>query len=196
MNSLIKLLENEDKFNKYINDINSHVDTILLSGLTNGGKMHFSYATKFFTNKLICIVTYNEIQARKLIKDLKYYTKQVYFFPKREITSYDYIAESKEALNERVECLTAIHNNKAEVVVTTIQALMQKTITSESLYRSILEIEVGKEYLLDEIKEELVNLGYERFDLVEGKGQFSIRGGIIDIAISRRTRCKNRVMGR
>lgn len=184
MNSLIKALEKQDKFNKYINDIKNEVNPILLSGLTDGGKTHLAYATKVFTDKPICIITYNEIQARKLIKDLKYYTNDVYLFPKREITSYDYLAESKDLLNERIECLNAMYTNNAKVIVTTAEAVIQKTVRKENLYKNILNICVGKTYSLDNIKSTLVKLGYERFDLVEGKGQFGVRGGIIDIAIS------------
>ena len=184
MNSLIKVLEKQDKFNKYIQDVKNKVNPILLSGLTDGGKIHLAYATKVFAEKPICILTYNEIQARRLIKDLKYYTDEVYLFPKREITSYDFLAESKDLLNERIECLNAMYKKNAKVVVTTAEALAQKTISKDILYKHILQISVGKTYSLEEIKNTLVKLGYERFDLVEGKGQFSVRGGIVDIAIS------------
>lgn len=196
MKSIIQLLEKQDKFNKYIEDLKNGINPILLSGLTDGGKMHMAYATKTFLESPICIITYNEIQARKLIKDLKYYTNNVYIFPKREITSYDYLVESKELLNERVDCLNAINNKTAQVIVATAEAIMQKTVSNKTLYKNILEIEVGKSYSLEEIKNILINLGYERFDIVEGRGQFSIRGGIIDIAISRKRRHKNRTMGR
>ena len=184
MNSLIKALEKQDKFNTYIRDVKNGVNPMLLSGLTDGGKIHLAYATKFFTEKPMCIITYNEIQAKKLIKDLHYYTPNVYFFPKREIAAYDYVAESQEFLEERIECLKAIYNKKAEVIVTTIEAIMQKMVTPKTLYKNALKIEVGKNYSLEEIKNSLVELGYERFELVEGRSQFSVRGGILDIAIS------------
>ncbi len=188
MNSLINILEKHDKFNQYIKDINKGVNPIMLSGLTDSGKVHLSYATKIYTERPICIVTYNELQARKLIKDLKYYTNDVYYFPKREIVTYDYLAESKDTLNERIECLNNIKTQKAKVIVTTVEACMQKMISKESLYRHVLNLKVGTEYKLDHIKEELINLGYERFDLVEGKGQFSVRGGIVDVAVSDKIR--------
>ena len=69
MNSLVRVLEKQDKFNSLIKDIKNGVNPILLSGLPDGGKMHMAYAIKTFTEKPICIITYNEIQARKLIKD-------------------------------------------------------------------------------------------------------------------------------
>ena len=49
----------------------------MLSGLTDVAKIHFAYSTFFYTEKPICIVTYNELQAKKIIKDLQYFTNKV-----------------------------------------------------------------------------------------------------------------------
>ena len=89
MNSLINILEKYDKFNSYINDVKQGVTPIMLSGLTDSGKVHLSFATQMYADKPICVITYNELQARKLVKDLKYYSDEVFFFPKREIVTYD-----------------------------------------------------------------------------------------------------------
>ena len=106
------------------------------------------------------------------------------YFPKREIASYDYIAESKDLPYERIEVLNKIQKKKAKIVVTTVEALMQKMITKSSLYKNCLEFKVGKRYSLEEVKQNLILLGYERNDLIEGKGQFSVRGDIIDVALT------------
>ena len=182
MDGMLKILEKYNKFNSYINDIKSGINPIMLSGLTNGGKVHLSYSTSFYCNRPLCIITYNELQARELIKDLKYYTDDVYYFPKRDITTYDYVAKSHDVINERIECLNSIYNKKAKVIVTTAEASIQKMITKDELYKETLNIKLGENYNLEEIKEKLVKLGYERFDVVEGIGQFSVRGGIVDIS--------------
>ena len=134
------------------------------------------------------LVTYNEIQARKLYQDLKKLIKQTYFFPKKEITSYDYVAQSKEIEYKRIDVLNKMYLAKKQkepiIIVTTIEAVMQKMVAKDTLYQNVIDFEVGKTYLLDEIKEKLVGLGYERSDLIENKGQFSIRGGIVDVGLS------------
>ena len=134
------------------------------------------------------LVTYNEIQARKLYQDLKKLIKQTYFFPKKEITSYDYVAQSKEIEYKRIDVLNKMYLAKQQkepiIIVTTIEAVMQKMVAKDTLYQNVIDFEVGKTYLLDEIKEKLVGLGYERSDLIENKGQFSIRGGIVDVGLS------------
>lgn len=113
MNYLIKTMPNFKKFDSYLADVKNKVSPILLSGLSDAGKIHFAYATSFYTQKPICFVTYNEMQARKVIKDMKYFTDNVYFFPKKDLVTYDYIAESKETTYQRIEVLNAIKNKKS-----------------------------------------------------------------------------------
>jgi len=184
MNSLIKTMPNVKKFNDYIFDVKTGKNPMMLSGLTDMGKVHLSYATRFFSEKPICIITFNELQAKKIIKDLKFFGEKLDFFPKREIITFDYVAESKDALFDRIEVLNNIQNGKSKIIVTTIEAAMQKMITKESLYKYKIDLKTGDTVKLNDLKEKLVKLGYERYDLIEGKGQFSVRGGIVDIATS------------
>ncbi|MBE5819721.1 MAG: transcription-repair coupling factor [Clostridiales bacterium] len=184
MNETIKVLPNFKKFKSYIKDVQDNINPIMLSGLTDVGKVHFAYATSFYAEKPICIITYNEMQAKKLIKDLQYFSNQIEFFPKREILTYNYLAESKEISYQRISCLNNIYTKKAKIIVTTIEAVSQKIISKEALYKNIVTINKGKNLDLAEIKTKLTMLGYERCDMVESKSEFSIRGGIIDIAIS------------
>ena len=187
MNTIISKLQELQKFKQYIQEIEEKNSPIAISGLSDVGKIQFAYSTKQSLNRPICIVTYNEIEARKIVKDLSYFTnefEEVLYFPKREIASYDYIAESKDLPYERIEVLNKIQKKKAKIVVTTVEALMQKMITKSSLYKNCLEFKVGKRYSLEEVKQNLILLGYERNDLIEGKGQFSVRGDIIDVALT------------
>ncbi|MBO5413533.1 MAG: hypothetical protein J6A29_04490 [Clostridia bacterium] len=184
MNDIVKILPNYKKFSSYIQDVKNGITPIMLSGLTDAGKVHFAYSTLFYSEKPICIVTYNELQAKKIIKDLEYFEKKIDFFPKREIVTYDYIAESKDNLYTRINTLNNIYNKKAKIVVTTIEAIMQKIVNKDVLYKNILGFKVGETINLDDIKEKLITLGYERTEMADAKCSFSIRGGIIDIAIS------------
>ena len=184
MNSLVKVVPNVKKFSDYLFEVNKGTSPIMLSGLTDVGKVHMAYSTKFYTDKPICIVTYNEMQAKKIMKDLEYFGDQVNFFPKRDVISFDYVAESKDTLYKRISVLNKLIKKEKIIVVTTIEAVMQKMISKESLYKNVVSIKNGDTINLEELKEKLVLLGYERYDLIEGKGQFSVRGGIIDIATS------------
>ena len=140
----------------------------------------------FYSEKPICIVTYNELQAKKIIKDLNYFGEEVNYFPKREIVAYDYIAESKDNLYARINTLNNIYMNKAKIVVTTIEAVMQRIISKDTLYKNILKLKVGDSINLEEVKEILIKLGYERTEMADTKSTFSVRGGIIDVAVSQK----------
>lgn len=186
MNDIIKILPNYKKFNSYIEDVKANVNPIMLSGLTDSGKVHFAYSTMFYSEKPICIITYNELQAKKIIKDLEYFTQDINYFPKREIVTYDYLAQSKDNLYSRINTLNNIYKKNAKVIVTTIEAVMQKIISKDALYKNVLKFKIGQTVNLEEIKEKLVSLGYERTEMADSKSQFSIRGGIVDISISER----------
>ena len=184
MNSLVKVVPNVKKYKTYLEDVKNKVNPMMISGLTDSGKVHLAYSTCFYAERPICIVTYNELQAKKIIKDLSYFEDNIEYFPKKEILAYDYLTESKDSLYERIDVLNNIINKKARIIVTTIEAVMQPMIAKETLYKNLLNLKVGQELNLDKLKETLINLGYERYDVIEGKGQFSIRGGIVDIAIN------------
>ena len=184
MNSLVKVVPNVKKYKTYLEDVKNKINPMMISGLTDSGKVHLAYSTCFYAERPICIVTYNELQAKKIIKDLAYFEDSIEYFPKKEILAYDYLTESKDSLFERIEVLNNIVNKKARIIVTTVEAVMQPMIAKETLYKNLLKLKVGQELNLDKLKETLINLGYERYDVIEGKGQFSIRGGIVDIAVN------------
>lgn len=187
MNFLITTLEENKKFQELTKQI-SKTGPIAISGLVDVEKLHVLAGIFNETKRPMVLVTYNEIQARKLYQDLKKLIKQTYFFPKKEITSYDYVAQSKEIEYKRIDVLNKMYLAKQQkepiIIVTTIEAVMQKMVAKDTLYQNVIDFKVGKTYLLDGIKEKLVGLGYERSDLIENKGQFSIRGGIVDVGLS------------
>ena len=184
---IAELLKNQ-KFKELEKQIIEENSPIAISGLVDVEKIHILTA---ITNKIkrpMCIITYNEIQAKKLCSDLKTFGKKVYYFPKREIVAYDYVAQSKDLPYERIEVLNqmilAEKKKTPIIVVTTIEAVMQNMITKQQLYQDMIEFEIGKKYSLEKLKSTLLELGYERGELVENKGQFCIRGGILDIGLS------------
>ncbi len=200
MKFLSTVLENSPKFQEILEDIKKKTSPIVISGLSDVEKTYVLSTVLENLQRPICLLTYNEIEAKKLYKDLKSFGKKVWYFPKREIAAYDYIAESKDLPYERIEILNQIMlwekqskgleskigsiRKEPLVIVTTIEAVMQNMITKQELYQNMIDFEIGKTYIVEHLKEKLVKLGYERNDLIENKGQFSIRGGIVDVGLS------------
>ena len=184
MNILTDELQNSKKFSEVINHINETKSPISLSGLSDMGKIQTIAGLNESLGKNICVITYNQIQAKRLLKDMAYFTQKAAIFPKKELVTYDYIAGSKELPYERIEVLNNIRSNKINIVILTIEALMQDMIAKDVLYKNSIKVKVGDTLNIDYLKQKLVNLGYERKDLIDGRGQFSIRGGIVDISVS------------
>ena len=184
MNTILGELGKSKKFVNLINQIEKEKSPIMLSGLTGVGMVEILASINEYSKRPILIVTYNEIQAKEILENIKTFTDKGYIFPKKEIVTYDYIAESKDLPYERIEILSKIKEKRNPIIITTIETLMQKLPPKEVLYKNVLHFKIGDICSLDEIKKKLVNLGYVRCDLIEAKGQFSIRGGILDISIS------------
>ena len=182
MNTILGELGKSKKFIDLEKQIENKKSPIEILGLVDMGIVQIIGSINEYSKKPICLVTYNEIQAKKLYENLQYFTDKVVLFSKKEIVTYDYVAESKDIPYERIETLNKIVSKRNLIVVTTIEALMQKIPTKEIVYKNILEFKVGETYNLEEIKQKLVRLGYLRYDLIDGKGQFSVRGDIIDIS--------------
>ena len=187
MNTILGELGKSNKFIEIIKRIEKNQSPTNISGLTSVGIVQLMSAINEYAKKPIVLITYNEVQAKQLIENLKYFSEKVLFFPKKEIVTYDYIAESQDLIYERIETLNKIKDKKSYILVTTIEAAMQKLPAKNILYKDSIKFKIGDIYKLEEIKKKLVNLGYIRTEMIEGKGQFSIRGGILDISIDEKT---------
>ena len=187
MNTILGEIGKSQKFLDLNQEIENKKSPIQVLGLTDMGMLQLLGGIHEFDKKPICIITYNEIQAKKIYEDIKYFTDKVVLFPKKEIVTYDYIAESKDLPYERIDSLNKITSKKNLIVVTTIEAVIQNIPDKKTLYQNEIEFKIGDVYNLEEIKQRLVKLGYSRYDLIEGKGQFSVRGGILDISITENT---------
>ena len=187
MNTIISELGKSQRINEIIKNIENKISPIEISGLTDVAETAVITSVNEYAKRPIMIITYNEIQAKKIADDLKYFTDKVCLFPKKEIITYDYIAESKDLPYERIEVLNKIYDNKNMIIVTTIEAVQQKIVAKEELYKNVLDFKIGQRWKIEEIKQKLVDLGYVRYELIDGRGEFSVRGGIIDISISETT---------
>ena len=187
MNTILGELGKSSNFVKLTSNIENKKSPIAISGLNDVGMVEVLTSVYEYTKKPICVLTYNEIQAKRIYQDIKYFTENVVYFPKKEVVTYDYVAESKENLYERIEALNKIKNKRSQIIVTTIEAVSQKLPSKDTLYKNEIKFKVGDIYNLEDIKKKLVDLGYVRYDLIDGRGQFSVRGDIVDISINQKT---------
>ena len=187
MNLILKELEKSSKYNDFIKNLENKKSPIAISGLTGVAEASIIAKCLEQTKRPIFIITYNEIQAQALVNDLKFFTEDVAYLPKKEIITYDYVAESKNLPYERIEILNKIYKKQKLIIVTSVETIKQKIISKDTLYKNVLKFKVGDRCDLEVLKQKLVDLGYKRFDLIDGRGEFSVRGGIIDISTTDNT---------
>ena len=183
MNGLITKIQSNTKIENVVNKLNLDKNiNITLSGITDSFKAHMIYALTCMENKGAFVVCSNIMAANKMIQDLKYVSDlEIIYFPARKLEYYDIETESKEIQNSRMYAIDKMLSGKKNIIVTTVDLLTEKMYPSKTYQKSDICIKKGDVVNLKDITEKLLLLGYERCQLVEGKGQFSIRGDILDI---------------
>ncbi len=184
MNYILRNLASTQKYKELKNKIQNKLYPVEISGLVPVAKTEV-IGTLYEEERMpVCIITYNEMQAKEIVKNLGYFTDNVEYFPKREISIYDYDAESNDIEYARIQVLNNIFKGKTKLIVTTIEAIMQKMISKDILYNTVLKLKLADTISHEELKKYLIDMGYKRVDLIENKGEFSIRGDILDIGLS------------
>ena len=106
---------------------------------------------------------------------------EVFLFPDWEVLPYDHLSPDNEVIGLRLQALDALRRRERVVVVASIRALMHKTLPPEILASSTIHIATADLVDFNELLDRYVRLGFERVDTVQVTGQFSVRGGIIDV---------------
>ncbi len=157
---------------------------MLVTGLSHIHKAHFlsAMAADEIPFPVLCI-TESEAEAAKLTEDINVLCgrKKAYQFPAADLTLADAEAQSAEYTHRRIEALSAAVTGKAKIIVSSSEAAIQLTVPSDVLKSHTVTYKSGDEINQGELAAMLVSAGYSRCDMIEGKGQFSFRGSLIDI---------------
>lgn len=181
MDFLIDPLRNLDSYSKLLSEIKDKVSPISTYGIIDENLGHFCYALKEHTRKQILLVTYDEARSRFLYEDIKNLGYQnPILFPKRELLLYDVDAFSSERQVQRLNVLSRLNNGEDLLVISSISALLDKMPIPSVFEDYTQEIIRAGRLDLDKAISTFISGGYERVHMVEGIGQFSIRGGILD----------------
>ena len=186
------VLENLNKSEVYIkikeilqsnSKITDNKINISATGLPSSAKAMLVYAITKETKKSSLVVCNNIFEVNKFIQDVKFFSEdiEVIFLPSEQIEYYDIDKESNELDTARAYAIEKILDGKLNIVVTTIDSLLLNMKNKKEFSNKEFSIKVSESIYIEKIQKELVLLGYQRTENVEGKGQFAIRGGIIDI---------------
>jgi len=184
----------EPEFEKLIARIDGGQCPLVLSGLENIHKAHVAAALRRILRRQVVVICPDEIEMGRIAADIGSLTgEQCSTLTAREFTFYNAEGVSRTVEHERIKTLYELAAGKAGVILTTPDALMQRSIPKERLVSAQLTLNIGMEIKLDEAADKLVAAGYRRSEQVEGVGQFAIHGGILDFfspALSDPVRCE------
>lgn len=153
---------------------------VSVSGVEESARAQLIFSLFEEQEKNALIVCYSDMEARALADDLAFYTDSVQFFPSKEYIFYNIETSGRTSQNERLAALYGIVSGKC-ITVASLDALLQYTIPKPELEEASIRFELGKRFDIDRLCEELIVMGYSREELVEGEGQFALRGGILDV---------------
>lgn len=150
-----------------------------------GGSAKSAYAAHVLakTDKNAVIVVPTTEQVNGWLTDLQYFSPQlrIYTYPLVQYTVFTTTTKSLELAAKQMEALTALRGSRQAVVVATAEEAAQFVTAPQKIDDAVLSFKVGEDYERESILSGLVSGGYERSDLVDRRGLFSVRGDIIDI---------------
>ena len=151
-----------------------------VTGCVDSQKLHFidSLGADF---KYRIIVTYSDLRAKEIYEDYKFYDRNVTVYPAKDLIFYQADVHSNEIVRQRIRTMRRLLEGRPVTVVTTFSALMAPQIKPEIIKENILEIDRHKPIDEIEIAKRLVKMGYIKNYQVEGPGEFSVRGDIVDV---------------
>ncbi|WP_341785402.1 transcription-repair coupling factor [Staphylococcus arlettae] len=182
MKSIITDYINNDKRYQELNEVFGE-DNILVTGLSASAKATI-IAEKFLqSSKQLLIVTNNLYQADKLETDLLQFVpaNDIYKYPMQDIMTEEFSTQSPQFMSERVRTLTALAQNQRGLFIVPLNGL-KKWLTPVDMWKAHqLTLQIGDDIDVDAFLTKLVNMGYRRESVVSNLGEFSLRGGIIDV---------------
>lgn len=151
-----------------------------LSGVTDAGKALVSFALSYDAPVRL-LVTSDEQRARDLYEEMLAFDPATYYFPGKDLLFFQSDVRGNALTIPRVTAMDAILSGQKMTLVTSAGALMNRLPEADVFRQGIRSISLEDELDLEEFRKFLIRDGYEALPMVEEKGQFSVRGGIIDV---------------
>ena len=177
---LFEQFQKTEKFNRIIENYNLNKRQ-LVQGINEESMAYLVCNLLDSAANKILLITSNENKSRKYEEEIKAYTDNGDRLQPKEFLLYNVDALSKDIEYKRADLLDKILHSKKSVITASINSIITRVMPKDRFKESIIELKYGKNYDLNELRSRLVNLKYERVDAIEGVGQFSVRGGIVDI---------------
>lgn len=182
MKQFLSLLEGMTEYTQLKNAVENGRTPVSVTGAAAAHKISLIAALTSQLDKRALIIVPDESTAIRFAADLSTLLgEKVLHFPARDYVLLDMDGASAEFEHQRLGVLSSVLRKQARVVVSSIESACERTIPVKKLENSILTIDQDEYYDADKIVEQLIAMGYQRREQVEGICQFAKRGGILDI---------------
>ena len=181
MNVLLSLLQKSTDYNQLLKAVEAK-QAVAVSGLSQAPRSHVLAAVHEQSGRPLVAVCQDDMAAKRLASELgAFLGEEPPVLPSRELTLAGAIGVSRQWEQQRLRLLYALAQGRVPVLVASLDALLLRTIPRQTLFSASVTLRVGAEYSMPDLIERLTRAGYSRASLVEGVGQFALRGGILDV---------------
>ena len=181
MEQLLILLKSIPEYTALVKSMAAN-ETAAVTGIGQINRSHMIAGLRRDCKRPMVLIVQDEMAARRLQEELKCFLGETApILPSRELTLYDTAVVSRAWEQKRLRQLYDLAVGNTDFVIFSWESLSQRTMPKDVLLSAAFTLEVGREYPVDELTARLVAAGYSRCGMVEGPGQFALRGGIIDI---------------
>lgn len=177
---LFEQFQNTDKFKRVIENYRAGKNQ-LIQGINEESMAFLVCNLLDCAADKILLLTSNETKARKYEDEIKAYTNYGCRLQPKEFLLYNVDALSRDIEYKRAEVLDKIVNSKKSLITASVNSVISRVQPKDRFKDSVIELQYGNSYDLNELKSNLIDMKYERVDSIEGMGQFSVRGGIVDV---------------
>ena len=153
---------------------------IQISGCIDAAKPHMMYSIGNGSGNRI-IVTFQEQKAKELAEEYRFFDPNVAYYPAKDILFYQSDIRGNVLTAERINALKMMAEERSCTIVTTFDGLMNPMPSPDQFISAVRKVAVGDVIDLEQFTKHLAELGYEKNYQVQTSGEFSVRGGIIDI---------------
>ena len=181
MEKLLATLKTVPEYTALLNSL-SRGESAAVTGIGQINRSHMVAGLAAHTAFPIVIVCQDDIAARRLQEELKSFLGETApILPSRELTFYDASVVSRAWEQKRLRQLFDLAQGRTPIQIFTWESLSQRTMPRQVLMQASFTLRAGTEYPIEDLLDWLVRAGYSRCGMVEGPGQFTLRGGILDI---------------
>ncbi len=181
MEKLLNILNTVPEYATLLDNVKQGISAAV-TGIGQINRSHLLSGLYTHTNQPIITICQDDMAARRLQEELQAFLGvSVPTLPSRELTLYDSAVVSRSWEQKRLRQFYDLLTGKTRLLILSWEAMSQRTMPPDVLKKAAFTLKIGQDYQMDTLISRLATAGYSRCAMVEGPGQFAVRGGILDI---------------